>query len=111
MAEKWLGPDESVILDGKSFVWFKSDLKLKGTWALIYLTNKRLYLKDRLIRTKLVEFPLEKIDSIDKDEKYLIIYGEGDRRGLQLGSDRIKLKIKLKNIDEMWESMIRSRMR
>ena len=103
MTEKWLDEDESVIIDGKSFVWWKTSMQLKGTWALLYLTNKRLYVKDRLTRMKLVEFFYDDIDSLEQDDKYLIVVG-------RLGGKKNELKIKLKNIDEMWESMIRQRM-
>ncbi len=102
MSEKWLGDNESVIMDAKSFVWVRRPLKLSGTWAHIYLTNERLYVKNRLFKIKLLEFPYGEIRSIDKDEKYLIV--SGNYKG-----EMYKLKIKQNKIDEMWESMIKRR--
>ena len=103
MTEKWLGDDESVLMDAKSFVWLKTSFILNGTWALLYLTNRRLYVKDRLFRYKVLEFPFHKIREIESDEKYLTVVG--DYKGTEC-----RIKIKQKNIDEMWESMIKNRM-
>ena len=103
MTEKWLGPNESVIMDAKSFVWSRSSLKLNGTWAHIYLTNERLYVKDRLFGFKLLDFQYEDIISVEFDEKHLVVIG--DYKG-----DRYRLKIDRKNLDEMWGFMIKRRM-
>lgn len=103
MTEKWLGPNESVIMDTKSFVWIKRPLKLSGTWAHIYLTNERLYAKDRIFKIKLLDFKFDDIISVEFDEKYFVVYGN-------YKDEDYRLKIKSKNVDEMWESMIKRRM-
>ena len=104
MTEKWLGPNESVIMDTKSFVWIKRSLKLSGTWAHIYLTNERLYAKDRIFKIKLLDFKFDDIISVEFDEKYFVVYGN-------YKDEDYRLKIKSKNVDEMWESMIKRRMK
>ena len=104
MEQKWLESDESVILEGKAFIWISGKFTRNGTWALLYLTNKRLYVKDRIFRIKLLEFPYPDIKSVESDDKTLKVTGYYEGKGYQLS-------IRLKDIDEMWESMIRGRMR
>ncbi len=99
---KWLDDDESIILEGKAFVWIKTPLTVNGTWALLYLTNKRFYVKDRIIRVKILDLKFSQITNLESDGKYLTVEGDiGDRSYL--------VKVRLKGIDDSWEWMLRQR--
>lgn len=95
--------DESITLDGRAFVWVKTRYNLNGTWAKLYLTNKRFYARDRLIRLKLMDIPFSEIRDVVSDEKHLTISGE--RKG-----KHFSIRIRLKDIDDTWEWMLRQKM-
>ncbi len=95
--------DESIIQEGKAFVWLKTPITLNGTWALLYLTNKRFYVKDRIIRVKILDLPFSQITTLESDEKYLIVAGE-------MNDKSYSIKIRLKEIDDTWEWMLKQRL-
>ncbi len=102
MVEKWLDDDESITLEGKAFVWIRTRYNLNGTWALLYLTNKRFYAKDRLTGLKIVDPSFSELSEITSDVKNLIISGAQ-------GGKQFTLKIKMKDIDDTWEWMLRQK--
>jgi len=103
MVEKWLDQGEGIILEAKAFVWIKYPFPYSGTWAKLFLTNKRFYAKDRITGIKLVDLPFSKIESVSSDKKYLQIKGDVDGKQYQV-------KIRKKGIDPSWEWMIKQRL-
>ncbi len=95
--------DESIIQEGKAFVWVKTPLTLNGTWALLYMTNKRFYVKDRIIRAKILDLKFSQIKRLKSDGKYLIVAGD-------MGGKTYSIKIRLKEIDDTWEWMLKQRL-
>ncbi|MFO7990733.1 MAG: hypothetical protein R6U61_00380 [Thermoplasmata archaeon] len=105
MLEKWLDPDESVVMEEKAFIWTKTKFNINGTWAIVYLTNKRFYAKDRIVRMKLANIPFSNIKELKSTDKHLVITGRDK------GKDTLyEIKIRLKDIDDMWEPWIRGRL-
>jgi hypothetical protein len=64
MAHKWLEPGEGITLEGKAFVWVKTPYNLAGNWARLFLTNKRLYIKERLLGTAMLSVPYPSITAV-----------------------------------------------
>ena len=104
MNEKWKGPEEYIVLEGKVWVWVKAPLGPNLTKSKVFLTNKRLYGKDALFRIKLFDIPLSAIKNIETTKKYLRIEAE-------IKGKKHKIDLKLKNIDDTWEWMIKERIK
>lgn len=103
MAKKWLQPGEGVMLEDKAFVWVKTPLNYNGSWARIFLTNKRFYANNRFFKVKVIEFAHSEIRSVTSDEKNLRIDGE-------IKGKKYYIKIRKKGIGPSWEWMIKQRM-
>ncbi len=104
MIEKWMDDDESVTLQDKAFLWIKTPMTMNGIWALIYLTNKRFYVKDRLLRIRAAEFSLSSITSLTSDHKHLHVSG-------YFKNKPHTISIRLKDIDDSWEWMMRQKIK
>lgn len=103
MAHKWLEPDEGISLEGKAFVWVKTPYNLAGNWARLYLTNKRLYIKERLLGTAMLNAPYSSITAVSSNEKHL-------RVDSKLKGAKYYAKIRKKDIQPIWEWSIKQRM-
>lgn len=97
-------PEEYIILEGKAWAWVRVLAGPSLTKAKIYLTNHRLYGKDKWLRIKLFDFPLSAIKNIRTTKKYLRIEAE-------IKGKKHRIDLKLKDLDETWEWMIRERIK
>jgi hypothetical protein len=102
MTHKWLEPDEGISLEGKAFVWVKTPFNYTGNWARLYLTNKRLYIKERLLGTAMLNAPYSSIKSASSDGKHL-------RVDCIINGREYCAKIRMKNIEPIWEWSIKQR--
>jgi hypothetical protein len=102
MAQKWMETDEGMVLEGRAFVWVKTPYNFAGNWAKLYLTNKRLYIKERLLGTKMLNAPFSSIKSVSSDDKHL-------RVDCIIKDKNYYAKIKKKGLDPSWEWMIKQR--
>jgi len=104
MSEKWLEPEEYIVLEGKVWISVSTSLGPGNSRSKVYLTNKRLYGKDSWTRIKMFDFPLSAIKNIEKRKKYLRIEAEikGKKRWLYL---------RLKDKADTWEWMIKERIK
>lgn len=104
MSEKWLKKDEYILLEGKIWTWVKVIVGPSLTKAKVFLTNQRLYGRDAMLKMKLFDFPFDSIKKIEKTKNYLIIEAE-------IKGKKQRIDLKLKNIEEPWEWMIRERVK
>jgi len=104
MSEKWLEPDEYILLEGKVWASVWTLIGPGNSKAKVYLTNKRLYGKDAWTGLKMFDFPLSAVTKIEERKKNLHI--EANLKGKK---KRISLRLKDKNED--WEWMIRERIK
>jgi hypothetical protein len=104
MSEKWLKQDEYILLEGKIWTWVRVIVGPSLTKAKVFLTNQRLYGIDAMLKMKLFDFPFDSIKKIEKTKNNLIIEAE-------IKGKKQRIDLKLKNMDESWEWMIRERVK
>ena len=96
--------DEYIILEGKMWTWTRTPLGPHGTKAKVYLTNHRLYIRDAWFKVKIYDFPLPTIKKIEGKDKYLRI------EAVIKGKTK-KIDLKIKDMSEDWEWMIKDRIK
>jgi hypothetical protein len=104
MTEKWLSEDEYIILEGKAWASFKTPLGPGSSRSKVYLTNKRLYGKDSVMRTKMFDIQLSDNTNIEKKKSYL-------RIETQVKGKKKWVEMRLKDLDDSWEWMINERIK